>query len=129
MVFSPSGTRACFGSDWENHGYVDAYVVEPPVYDFSANGIRHEFSASYVNYHFSVSEFSGTTLLQYSLPCNEQVKIEVYNSKGSQLQVLDHSVKSAGNYSINYKPRTSGVCYYRLAAGDKQVVRKTVTFR
>ena len=29
---SPSGTRIVFGSDWENSGSVDAYVIELPGY-------------------------------------------------------------------------------------------------
>jgi len=32
VVISPSGTRLLFGSDWENSGSVDTYVVELPAY-------------------------------------------------------------------------------------------------
>jgi hypothetical protein len=127
VVFSPTGTRACFGSDWENHGYVDAYVVELPGYDSSTKVVLRDPAVSSDNVHFSVSDFHGTTLLRYRFPRKEQVKIEVYNSAGLRLQVLDHSLKSAGSYSIRCKPRTPGIYYYRLIAGKNQIVQKAVT--
>jgi hypothetical protein len=129
VVFSPGGTRACFGSDWEDHGYVDAYVVELPGYDSSTKVVPYVPPVSSVNVHFSVSDFHGTTLIRYSLPRKERVKIEVYNSRGFLLQALDHSLKSAGSHSIQYKPRTSGVYYFRLIAGKNRMGIKTVTVR
>ena len=70
--------------------------------------------------------FYALTNIKYSLHKQENVTIEIYNSKGQKVRTLVNDEKDAGYYNIawngkddNGKPVSSGIFFYKFKAGNK----------
>ena len=69
--------------------------------------------------------FNSETAIEFSLPSEEHVKIEVYNTVGQQVASLVEETLSAGVYKTAWdgldragQKVSSGVYFYRMQAGD-----------
>lgn len=64
--------------------------------------------------------FNPSTTIEYEIPKEEHVVLKVYNVLGSEVAELVNSIKSAGNYKINFNAENlaSGVYYYTIHAGN-----------
>lgn len=62
--------------------------------------------------------FNPNTIINYSLPASSKVTLEVYNSLGQLVSVLENGIKSAGVYDINWNAESlpSGVYFIRINA-------------
>jgi hypothetical protein len=80
--------------------------------------------------NFEVSQnypnpFNPSTRINYSLPFDSRVTVEVYNITGEKMGQLVNEEKSAGYYSVNFnssslnKSIASGIYIYKLSAVDK----------
>jgi hypothetical protein len=80
--------------------------------------------------NFEVSQnypnpFNPTTRINYSLPYDSKVTVEVFNITGESLGQIVNQEQSAGYYSVNfnssslYRNIASGVYIYRVSAVDK----------
>ncbi len=60
--------------------------------------------------------FNPATVIEYNLPRKSMVKLEVFNTLGKRVAVLQNGVQPAGMHSINFKASglASGVYYYRI---------------
>ena len=74
---------------------------------------------------FSVSQnypnpFNPTTKIDYQVPVDAKVVMEVYNITGQKVMDLVNQEMSAGYYTVNFGSSNlpSGVYIYRLAASD-----------
>jgi hypothetical protein len=70
--------------------------------------------------------FNPTTVINFSLPLNADVRLTVYDLLGRQVAVLVDETRSAGVHSITVDGSrfASGVYMYRLQAGDYVSTRK-----
>jgi|ERR1035437_54980 hypothetical protein len=70
--------------------------------------------------------FNPNTVISYSIPTGNNVKLVVYNSLGQTIRVIENGYKSAGNYTVNFNAADlpSGIYFYRLEAGQFTEVRK-----
>ncbi|MCK5148853.1 lamin tail domain-containing protein [bacterium] len=70
--------------------------------------------------------FNPVTVIQYSIPTAQQVKIEVYNLMGQVVAELVNQKKTAGSYVIDFDGThlSSGVYLYRITAGNYTQLRK-----
>jgi hypothetical protein len=79
--------------------------------------------------------FNPSTVINYSIPVAEQVKLTVYNLLGSEVAVLVDEFKEAGNYSVEFSTENlknnlgSGVYIYTLKAGTFAQTRKMVVLK
>lgn len=83
--------------------------------------------------------FNPSTTIEYSLPVEAkelQVRLSVFDLRGSLIAVLVDKVQSGGRYTVNWngtdqrgRPVPSGVYFYRLQAGDFRAVRKMVVLK
>ena len=75
-----------------------------------------ELSQNYPN------PFNPTTKINYSLPNDSRVTLEVYNIIGERVAQLVNEQQSAGYYTVNFgtssKNITSGIYIYKLTAAD-----------
>ena len=75
---------------------------------------------------FAVSQnypnpFNPTTKIDYQVPVDAKVILEVYNIAGQKVMELVNQEQSAGYYTVDFGSSrlSSGVYIYRLAAVDK----------
>lgn len=80
--------------------------------------------------------FNPTTTIHYEIPKAGNVKIEVYNSIGQHVVILNDSYQNAGKYSIVWnghdssgKVVSSGIYYYRMTADGFTLVKKMVMLK
>ena len=64
--------------------------------------------------------FNPEVKLKYSLPSESLVKIEIFNSMGERIKILESKVKKRGIYEINWNPgpNSSGIYYARMNCGS-----------
>jgi hypothetical protein len=69
--------------------------------------------------------FNPSTKINYTLPSNSKIVLEVYNIKGARVSQLVNEEQSAGYYSVDFnsslidKNIPSGVYFYKITAVDK----------
>ena len=77
--------------------------------------------------------FNPETTLQYSISADELVSIKVYDILGNKIKTLIEQWKSAGAHTEmwngqndNSQAVSSGVYFYQIKVGDKQVTKKMI---
>ncbi len=75
--------------------------------------------------------FNPTTTINYSLPTNQNVKLEVYDILGKRVTTLINEMKSAGYHSVNFNASnlSSGIYIYRIQAGNFINTKKMLIMR
>jgi hypothetical protein len=70
--------------------------------------------------------FNPSTLIRYTLPQNNKVRLEVYNALGQRMAVLLDQEQKAGQHEITFHGENlpSGLYFYRLQAGEMVQERK-----
>ena len=73
-----------------------------------------ELSQNYPN------PFNPTTVIEYALPEEARVKLEIYSTHGQRVATLIDETKAAGFYLERFDTTglASGLYFYRLQAGD-----------
>jgi hypothetical protein len=84
-----------------------------------------ELSQNYPN------PFNPTTTMNYTIPKGGNVRLEIYNSLGEIVNILQDSYQDAGNHSITWTGKdsngnslSSGIYFYRLVSNDFVQVKK-----
>ncbi|MCX6168488.1 MAG: glycoside hydrolase family 3 C-terminal domain-containing protein [Ignavibacteriales bacterium] len=92
-------------------------------------------------FNFSLSNnypnpFNPSTKIEYTLPKSSNVKIEIYNSLGQLVNILENSFRNAGKYNLVWNgnnssgsPVSSGIYFYRMSAEGFTLVKKMVLVR
>lgn len=64
--------------------------------------------------------FNPTTQIQYGLPANSEVRLEVFNMLGQRVATLVNGRQSAGWHEVRFEASnlSSGIYIYRLTAGE-----------
>lgn len=80
--------------------------------------------------------FNPSTTIQYSLPRSSKVKVTIYNVLGVKVRTLVDPFQNSGEYSLLWdgrddqkNPVSSGVYFYRLDAGGKNLQKKMILVR
>jgi hypothetical protein len=91
------------------------------------NNIPREYSLSQ-NYP---NPFNPSTTIHYSLAREGKVKLSVYNTLGQTVKMLEDGFKNAGNYTITFdgSELSSGICFYKLEAGQFTQVKKMMLLK
>ena len=141
--------RKVSGFNWESIGSVKAAVLSnsPKNYSFSDTKLQsgkyqyklkmldNDGSFSYstiqsaevaVPKDFYVSQnypnpFNPTTKIDYQLPMDAKVIMEVFNIAGKKVSELVNQEQTAGYYTVDFgsSKLSSGVYIYRIVTGDK----------
>ena len=90
---------------------------------------------------FSLSQnapnpFNPETIISYSLPQSEQVKLVIYNVLGQEIRTLVNAFKPAGRYRVVWNSKddfgrsvSSGVYFYQITAGKFTNTRKMLILK
>jgi hypothetical protein len=80
--------------------------------------------------------FNPSTQIRFMIPHEGQVKLSVFDLLGQEIRVLLHGPLPAGQHTLAWDGRgasgesaPSGVYFYRLTHGDRQVTRKLLLLR
>ncbi len=80
--------------------------------------------------------FNPTTIIEYSLPRDENVELIVFNSLGQTVKALHSGEQLAGNHQVQWdgrdeqgQPVGSGVFFYRIKMGDFVRTHKMILLR
>ena len=71
------------------------------------------------------------TMIQYSLPKDVRVSLEIYNILGQKIAILVDVLETAGYKTVSFDASRfpSGIYFYRLQAGTFSEVKKMVLVR
>ncbi|MBV6478419.1 MAG: hypothetical protein HGGPFJEG_01174 [Ignavibacteria bacterium] len=125
--FSDAGLNLKLRSGPENpftkiFAFIENQIVDITNKDeFSADKISGEESTASLPNEFSLSQnypnpFNPSTSINYVLPVNGHVSLNIYDVAGREIATLVNDQQSAGNYSVNFDGSSfaSGVYFYRL---------------
>ena len=80
--------------------------------------------------------FNAHTVIVFSLDTTRKVRLVVYDAQGRKVRTLFRGLVTAGQNTVIWRATddagravSSGIYYYRLEAGDKQITRKMVLLR
>jgi hypothetical protein len=75
--------------------------------------------------------FNPSTVIEYTVPKQSDVKLVVYNLLGQKVLTLVDEAKSAGNYnvSLNAGSLTAGIYFYRLQTGIFDQTKKMILIK
>ncbi|MBL7136330.1 MAG: T9SS type A sorting domain-containing protein [Candidatus Marinimicrobia bacterium] len=75
--------------------------------------------------------FNPTTTISYQLAAASLVKISIYDVRGELVETLVNEQKDRGNYSIVWDASglSSGIYFYKIAAGEYSEVKKCLLIR
>lgn len=92
----------------------------------SGNNISNDIPEKYKLSQNYPNPFNPTAVIRYSIPKQSIVKLVVFDALGKEIQTLVNEYQQAGTYEtiFNGAALTSGVYYYKLAAGDFISTRK-----
>lgn len=129
----PSGNIVEVASDVGYKPYWNAISIID--YSGSTTGINinnnYTIPAQYKLSQNFPNPFNPSTKINFSIPQNSNVKIEIYNILGQRVRTLLNESKSAGNYTITFNAEnlTSGVYLYRIQAGNFTQVKKMILMK
>ena len=90
---------------------------------------------------FSLSQnapnpFNPETIISYSLPQSEQVKLVIYNVLGQEIRTLVNAFQPAGRYRVVWNSKddfgrsvSSGIYFYQITAGEFLDTRKMLILK
>lgn len=80
--------------------------------------------------------FNSATAIRFALPAAAQVRLEIYDLAGQQVETLVEGIRQAGVHTVIWNGRkgnggelASGVYLYRLRAGQEAEARKLILLR
>lgn len=75
--------------------------------------------------------FNPATTIEFSLPQNEFVTVNVYNILGQKMETLVEGIQQAGTYSVRFDASryTSGIYFYSLQAGSFSQTKKMILLK
>ncbi len=145
--------------DWERIGFVEGHgtTTEENNYSFADKNLsagKYQYRLKQIDFdgsfefsniaeveiftpiQFSLEQnypnpFNPTTTIQYSIPENGNVKLEVYNSIGEEVATLLNETKQAGNYDVSFNASSlpSGIYFYTLTSGEFRETKKMLLIK
>lgn len=70
--------------------------------------------------------FNPSTVIKYSLPEDQFVSLEIFNSIGQKVKTLVNEMQTAGRYNITFNADglASGIYIYKIKAGSFEKTMK-----
>ncbi|MFO7524851.1 MAG: T9SS type A sorting domain-containing protein, partial [Ignavibacteriaceae bacterium] len=122
-------------TSWD--GY--AYLIEEGKFEYgtSVNDEGSSIIKDFILYQNYPNPFNPETVIRYQLFVNTYVSIKVYDVLGNEVAVLVDNYKPAGIYeiefnkqqSINNKPFSSGVYFYRFSTGNYSETKSMILLK
>jgi spore coat protein A len=138
--FDPNGGHGyvwhCHIIDHEDNEMMRPYNVMPnPLARLGKRGVDLPIAESLPG-QFSLSQnypnpFNPETTIEFALPKDVPVRLNLYNNLGQEMQTLINEVLPAGNHTVRVdaKNLASGVYFYKISAGTYTATKSMVLVR
>lgn len=75
--------------------------------------------------------FNPSTIIQYSLPKADNVKLVIYDILGKEVEILIQEYQAAGDYKVNFNVShlASGIYFYKLQTSEFSQIRKMIVLK
>jgi len=75
--------------------------------------------------------FNPSTTINFSIPVESFITLDVYNAIGQKVASLVNETKSAGNYKVDFNASnlTSGIYFYKISAGNFTETKKMILMK
>jgi len=75
--------------------------------------------------------FNPVTRINYIIPDNGNVRLDIYNILGQRATTLVNENKTAGKYSIDFNAGkfASGIYFYQLTSGNRSITKKMMLLK
>jgi hypothetical protein len=107
-------------------------ITEPTTIKYQ----NFEKPTSYRLYQNFPNPFNPTTEIQYQIPKESRIKIDIYNIQGQKIFTLVNALQSPGKYSVIWNGRDfqsnlqpSGIYFLKMEAGAFCTTRKLTLLR
>lgn len=122
----------------EFHIYSD-HRIDPPEQGILNSVVTNNSPSvvkSYELYQNYPNPFNPVTNIEYNLPKNEHVQLEIFNVNGEKVITLVNAIQQSGNYNIQWNGInsdgnmvSSGLYFYRLKTNDYVKTNKMILMR
>lgn len=87
--------------------------------------VQYQLSQNFPN------PFNPSTVINYSLPKEENVTLKIFNILGQEVKTLVNTIQSAGTYRVSFDANdlSAGVYFYSLQAGEFSLVKKMMLLK
>ena len=124
------------GSPWENvtlFSFTGEILSSISVFDTIPSDVQlsNGTSLSFNLYQNYPNPFNPKTIISYTIPQADFVKLNVYNVLGNEVTTLFNEVKPSGNYKVEFDGSNlpSGVYFYVLKTDDFLDVKKMILLK
>jgi hypothetical protein len=109
-----------FYFDGDDEGVSERFYIEVSRSIISSNEEKENIPGSFRLKQNYPNPFNPVTVIEYELPIQSDIKIEVFDILGRLATTLVDGRKSAGFHSVQFDARnfSSGAYFYRIKAGD-----------
>jgi hypothetical protein len=118
--------RAFIGSESSNYSNEVTLAVTSIEHDFQVETPEEfELKQNFPN------PFNPTTQIQFGLPLQSHVKLDVYNTSGQKVKELLNAPLSSGLHTITFNAENlaSGIYIYRLITGNQILTNKMILMK
>lgn len=104
------------------------HMVDEP-YEYAPVGVDKSYNGkpeAFVLHQNSPNPFNPSTSIQYDLPSNGNIKLEVFNASGQLVDVLVEGYRTRGSHMAvwNTRNHSSGTYFYRLRVNGHSETKK-----
>ncbi|MFZ1322354.1 MAG: S8 family serine peptidase [Ignavibacteria bacterium] len=100
-------------------------------------GIENNSTVSELNYSLAQNypnPFNPTTIINYTVAKDGDVKMKVFNALGKEVAVLVNGYKTKGNYNVEFDSNdlgsfSTGIYYYKIESGNFSEVKKMILIK
>ena len=105
--------------------YEEGAILIAGIRDPDAVPDRYALHQNYPN------PFNPTTTIEYTIPRDEEVTLQVYNLLGQKIKTLVDEGQKSGTHRVVFKADnlSSGVYFYRLIAGNYTEIKRMIVIR
>ncbi|MFC2135324.1 right-handed parallel beta-helix repeat-containing protein [Bacteroidota bacterium] len=120
-------TVTCYDVDGNESWYSEELEFESPM---GANE-TYIIPSAYTLYQNYPNPFNPSTKIQYALPQQSKVIINIYNVLGERITELLNDIKPAGYHEVEFKANNlpSGIYLYQINAGDYTETKKMILLK
>ncbi|HNW89237.1 MAG TPA: T9SS type A sorting domain-containing protein [Bacteroidales bacterium] len=109
--------------------YANAYQLSQNQENSEQTTIAAEYTspdASIYNIKTSPNPFTEKALIEYTIPEDARVNIQVFDNLGRLIEKLTDTQQAAGNYSVSFKGTGQFIYFIRFIVNDKLICSKKI---